>query len=56
VLAELRDRVLADVTPADMDAALRVFAALHRAADKTCTGSAPIVEMEGGFIGDLPLD
>ena len=56
VLAELRDRVLSDVSPSDIDAALRVFTALHRAADKTCTGSAPIVEMEAGFIGDLPID
>lgn len=56
VLADLRDRVLTDVSPADIDAALRLFDALHRAADKACTGSAPIVEAEAGFIGDLPID
>lgn len=56
VLAELRDRVLAGVDPSDIDAALRVFAALHSAADTACAGSAPIVEAEAGFIGDLPID
>jgi MarR family transcriptional regulator, transcriptional regulator for hemolysin len=56
VLGELRDRVLVDVKNADLDATLRVCKALHLAADKACTGSAPIVETEGAFIGDLPID
>ena len=56
VLAELRDRVLGGVADADLDATIRVCQALHRAADRACAGSAPIVEQEAGFIGDLPID
>ncbi len=56
VLGDLRDSVLSGVSDADLDAAIRVCQALHRSADKACAGSAPIVDQEVGFIGDLPLD
>jgi MarR family transcriptional regulator, transcriptional regulator for hemolysin len=56
VLAELRDRVLVGVSGDDLDATIRVCRTLQLAAEKACSGSAPIVEQEGAFIGDLPID